>query len=207
MKLPATRNLYAYWTELRGERSAPERAELDPARIRTLLCDIFMLEVDDARTYPLRLAGARMSSLFLRELKGEGFIALWSDEDRDDMQAVLTSVLDDPTPAILGVSAAPRGRVRSEFELLLLPLRHFGRTRSRVMGCLTPVDRPSWYGLLPVTGLTTTSLRILNSDPMAGRRLGDSDRQSDQRLTHVPLRRQHLSIYSGGLTTSPIRSE
>lgn len=207
MKLAATRFLYSYWNELRGERSTPDRADLDPARIRTMLCDIFMLEADAASTFPLRLAGARMSSLFLRELKGESFVDLWAPEDRPDLTATIGGVLDDPTPAILGVSTAPVGRMPLELELLLLPLRHFGRTRARVMGCLCPAGHPGWYGLLPVAGLKMTTLRILGPQAPAGPTRGAPAFDSAASFDEIPLRRQRLSIYSGGLIASPPRPE
>ena len=207
MKLAATKSLYAYWDALRGNRATPERADIDPARIRALLCDVFMMEVDRERRYPLRLVGARISALFLRELKGEPFVALWQEDDQDDLRGILASVLDDPTPAILGVHAAAPGREPLELELLLLPLRHLGRTHSRVMGCLTPATRPTWYGLLPIEGLSMTSLKIVKSNPFLPPEKGEFAYDPDQILTQIPLRRQHLSIYSGGLEQSRTQSE
>ena len=62
---------------MRGARSAPERSEIDPAAIRGVLADTFILEVDISRRYPVRIAGTRTNALFLRELKGGGFLDLW----------------------------------------------------------------------------------------------------------------------------------
>jgi hypothetical protein len=207
MKLAATKSLYAYWDALRGERATPERADIDPARIRTLLSDVFMVEVDRARGYPMRLSGARISALFLCELKGEAFLDLWLESEREDLLAILDSVIDDPTAAILGVQAAPAGRQPIELELLLLPLRHLGRTHSRVMGCLTPATHPTWFGLLPVPGLTMTSLKIVNSNGISRPKMGDFGHDANPTLTPIPLRRQHLSIYSGGLELPRMQSE
>jgi hypothetical protein len=207
MKLAATKSLYAYWNRLRGERAAPERADIDPAQIRTLLSDVFMLEVDRERGYPLRLSGTRISALFLRELKGEAFVDLWLEPERDDLLAIIESVLDDPTPALLGVQAAASGRQPIELELLLLPLRHLGRTHSRIMGCLTPATHPTWYGLLPVSGLAMTSLKIVNSDGDHHAKLSEFGYGANPTLTQIPLRRRHLSIYSGGLELPGMQSE
>jgi hypothetical protein len=207
MKLAATKSLYAYWNRLRGERAAPERADIDPAQIRTLLSDVFMLEVDRERGYPLRLSGTRISALFLRELKGEAFVDLWLEPERDDLLAIIESVLDDPTPALLGVQAAASGRQPIELELLLLPLRHLGRTHSRIMGCLTPATHPTWYGLLPVSGLAMTSLKIVNSDGDHHAKLSEFGYGANPTLTQIPLRRRHLSIYSGGLGLPGMQSE
>ncbi len=43
MKHPASRALHAYWERLRGERAAPERAEIEPGQIRHLLADSLIL--------------------------------------------------------------------------------------------------------------------------------------------------------------------
>ena len=211
MKQVVSKALFNYWDSLRGGRSTPERKDIDPAAIRNLLCDTFILEVEPRRNYPIRVIGARINALFLRELKGTDFISIVDRADRDDLRAVLESVLDDPAPAVLGVSAGPYGRQPLELEMLLLPLRHLGRTHARILGSLTPAARPSWYGLIPVDCLNLTSLRIIRSTSPAQ----DEDayfgnislHDAGHTLTDVPLRRRHLSIYSGGLERSRLSSE
>jgi hypothetical protein len=163
MKHAVTRELFGYWDRLREGRTAPERAQIDPAQIRAALADTFMLEVDRERTYPLRLAGARTSALFLRELKGRKFMRLWRDGDRFAVQQVLACVMDEPAAAVAGVSATVFGRGPLALELLLLPLRHQGRTHSRILGCLAPTSLPSWFGLVPADALSLDTLRILGT--------------------------------------------
>jgi hypothetical protein len=163
MKHAVTRELFGYWDRLREGRAAPERAQVDPAQIRAALADTFMLEVDRERTYPLRLAGARTSALFLRELKGLTFMHLWRDSDRFAVQQVLAGVMDEPAAAVAGVSASVFGRAPLALELLLLPLRHDGRTHSRILGCLAPTALPSWFGLVPADALSLDTLRILDA--------------------------------------------
>ena len=36
--------LFAYWNDVRGERLAPRRFEIEPARIATILPETFILE-------------------------------------------------------------------------------------------------------------------------------------------------------------------
>jgi hypothetical protein len=80
MKHSATKVLFEYWDELRGERSSPERSEIDPGSIRHVLADTFICEVDEAANHPIRLAGTRVCALFGREVKGHGLTALWGSE-------------------------------------------------------------------------------------------------------------------------------
>ena len=47
MRKPSTRELFNYWNELRGTRSAPERRDIDPTRIRHALANTFILEAVD----------------------------------------------------------------------------------------------------------------------------------------------------------------
>ena len=49
MKHPSNRELFDYWNERRGERLAPERADIEPAAIRHVLGDTFVLEVERHR--------------------------------------------------------------------------------------------------------------------------------------------------------------
>ena len=71
MKHAASRELYAYWEERRGQRPAPERADIEPGAIRQALSDTFILELEAADGHSFRLAGTRVCALFGRELKGE----------------------------------------------------------------------------------------------------------------------------------------
>jgi len=60
MKHAASRELYAYWEERRGQRPAPERADIEPGAIRAALSDTFILELDAGDGHSFRLAGTRV---------------------------------------------------------------------------------------------------------------------------------------------------
>ena len=83
VKLAVTMELYAYWNQLRGARSAPERNDVDPGAIRGVLADTFVLDFDDRRGFPFRIAGSRANAIFLKELRGLSFLELWRDADRE----------------------------------------------------------------------------------------------------------------------------
>jgi len=187
MKQAATLELFSYWNRVRGQRLEPERSELDPGVIRGILADIFILEVDPRLRFPMRIAGTRMSALFNRELKGASFTALWDEMSKKPLQELLHTVIDDRNPAIAGVATAPPERRPLELELLLLPLRHFGKTHARVIGSLTPCAAPSWLGLTQCPALSLNTMRMIrdpdNHAPTAGH----------------PPRYGHLTVHEGGL--------
>lgn len=203
MKHATTREIFSYWSRLRAQRAAPERADIEPAAIRNVLADTFILEVNEERTCPIRVVGARINALFGRELKGEAFSALWREDDRATLQSLVAAVLDDTLPAIAGAIAAPRGRPNVELEMVLLPLRHYGRTHARVLGALSLAAIPSWLGLLPAAPMTMTSLRIVGAG--GEQRFGDArpaaSRESAEATWSAirePVRRGHLLVHTGG---------
>lgn len=161
MRQQATRELYSYWNGLRRQRAAPDRAEIDPAEIRSVLSDTFMIEADRDALYPLRLSGARVNALWARDLKGRSFLDLWG-EDRANIAAVLLTVMDGACPVVAGAQTCLAGRPPIDLELLLLPLRHHGRTHARVLGSLSAAQSPEWVGLIPIERLELRSLRILS---------------------------------------------
>ena len=208
MRQPTTRHLYSYWNSLRGERAAPERAEIDPAGIRQVLAETFMLEVDENRDFPVRLSGTRLNAFWMSELKGHSFLDLWGEE-RASISAVLWTVLDGTVPVVMGATAAPAGREPLDLELLLLPLRHHGKTHARILGSIAASSRPRWLGLLPVEKLTLRSLRIVTGKaqdihlPVFSRRRSLDGFRADsvantQRVLDGGERRAHLTVYRGG---------
>ena len=202
MKQATTRELFSYWNDLRGGRTAPERADIDPAAIRTILSDTFILVFDrrdDSPAFPFRLSGTRLNALFLTELKGRPMMDLWEAGDRSALTRILHGVLDDCTPVVAGLRAAPHRHAALELEMLLLPLRHHGRTHSRILGSITPMRVPSWLGLMPVEALSLYSLRLLDRHAIASLIERQASAAPAPHLDHVkPKRYRNLVVHQGG---------
>lgn len=162
MKLPVTRDLHDYWEWLKREREAPDRADIDPVAIRHILADTFIIEVDAKRRFPLRLCGARVNALWLGEQKGSPFLGWWRTRHRHDVAEAIRQVIDKERPLVGHARAETQGGEAAEFELLLLPLRHFGNRRSRVLGSLAPARPPAWLGLCPIGQLDLVASRTLS---------------------------------------------
>jgi hypothetical protein len=162
MRQSVNKHLYEYWHRLKGARSAPERSEIDPAEIRDVLADSFIIEVDAAGDFPIRLCGTRFNALWLAEQKGASFLGLFDADDRLTLASVLMTVIDGVAPVVAGVEASAGPLQETlELELLLLPLRHFGKTHARVLGALAPSRRPRWFGLAPAHPLRLKSFRVI----------------------------------------------
>lgn len=189
MKLAQTRELFGYWNQLRRSRAMPERSEFDPGAFRGALPDTFILEVDAAGRYPVRLSGTRLNALFGRDLKGASFVDLWRDAPaRREMGRLLAGVSDDALGLVAGLAACPVDLPGVDCELLVLPLRHYGKTHARVIGCLAPTRAPSWTGAAEPQLSAPISLRILTQ----------KDMRTPAHSSVAPLKRAHLTVYEGG---------
>ncbi|MDU6673769.1 MAG: PAS domain-containing protein, partial [Bradyrhizobium sp.] len=56
MKHPSNREFFAYWNDRRGHAKAPERGDFEPAAVRELLGDSFVLTCDADSGFPFRMA-------------------------------------------------------------------------------------------------------------------------------------------------------
>lgn len=204
MKHGVSRELFSYWDRLRKGRMAPERSEIDPAAIRSVLSDTFIVSVDredEHLRFPIRLSGTRLNALFLSELKGQSLLDMWREEERAAMTRIFETVLDDAAPLVAGLRGGPSEHRAIHLEMILLPLRHNGRTNLRILGAIAPVEQPSWLGLLPIGQLTLTSLRLI--DPPLAASAAQMARPASpgerQRVVLVPPRRYgRFVVHQGG---------
>lgn len=186
MKNTSTRLVFDYWDELRGDRSAPERGEIEPGALRHALADTFVLENEPVGPV-FRLAGTRLCALTGHELRGRLFTALWQDvESQADMRRLVQTVMDESAGAVAGLSGETSTGIPLYLELLLLPLRYRGRTHARVLGALSPALTPDWLGLDTVGNMRMISLRMLWPPSAARSPAPEPQRAGRPRLTVVP---------------------
>jgi len=163
MKHPSSRDLFTYWTKQRGERPAPDRADIDPAEIRHALGDVFMLAADFVEGQRFRLAGTRVCALFGRELKGESFSAAFAVTSRQEVLAMLTDVIGESAGLVAGVAGHNTQGETTDLELLLLPLARKDYARVRAIGVLAAHETPCWIGERPIQNLTLGTVRYVGA--------------------------------------------
>ena len=164
MQKQSTKTLYDYWNTLRGSRSAPDRRDLDPTKIRGALANTFILELNDNNEFDFRLAGSHICSIYARELKGRSFSRLWHPRDRDAMGTLVRAVTEDHAVALITFTGMTAIHTRTSVETILLPVRHNGSTQSRLLGAMTVLDEPYWLGVQPVVEQRITGLRLIWPD-------------------------------------------
>ena len=163
MKHSSTRELFDYWNLRRGQRVAPDRADIEPGAIRRVLADTFILSFDEGAGHPFRIAGTRICAALGRELKNEGFLDLWKSDCRAVARDLLNVVGREAVGAVANVRATSSLGSAIELELLVLPLAHRGRTDARVLGSLTPRAPAHWLGGATLGKLTLGTLRYLGA--------------------------------------------
>ncbi len=166
MKQPVTRELYAYWSRLKGARLAPEHNDVDLLAIRHLLANVFTIQIDRPRRFPLRMCGTRINAFWLSDQKGRSFLDLWAAADRGRIASAVTAVTEEVEPLVAGARLCAGDNAALDMELLLLPLRHFGKTHALMLGALSPAQNPAWLGRRRAPALGLRSMRIVHASDL-----------------------------------------
>lgn len=162
MKHRSSQIIFGHWNELREQRALPERADIDPTQIRGALADSFILSYDTVAGHPLRLAGTRLCALLGQELRDAPLVSFWRSNERPGLERLLAAAVDDSIGVVAAVTARCEDLTTLDLELLLLPLKHGGKTHLRLIGSLAPITAPAWPGALPLRGLRLGDYRYLN---------------------------------------------
>lgn len=213
MRHKSTQALYNYWNEVRGERRAPLRLEMEPQRLGDLLLDAFILEHVDRETFRCRLAGTRISQRFGMDLRDVNFLELWSGNDRAMLQYHLTKSTDygrvsvfTAEAQVANLSLAAEAPLQiATYELLVLPLVHTGRAMDRLLCVLVPLDA------VPGTEdarISRLSMQAAEAIWPTGESADDTD-QDRQSPLYPHVRNSRLvrngrrlfRVYDGGLNT------
>jgi hypothetical protein len=163
MRHEGTISLFRYWNRLRRDRPAPRRTEVEPADIKTLLADTFILERDARGEAVFRLAGTRLCAIFGRELKGYAFASMWAQKDQRVVARLVHGTLNQNSVVVFGIEGVSRSGRRTPFEMLVLPLEG-GIDNQRALGALLALEKPFWLGADPIVEYQVGTLRVIDPD-------------------------------------------
>jgi hypothetical protein len=138
MKHPSNRDFFAYWDERRGYGRAPDRSDIEPAAVRELLGDIFVLSCDAETGFPFRMAGTRLCALLGSDVKNQSFPAQFAPQSRGEIEEIVTIVCEEMMPAIAGIRALSPDGSTAHLELLLLPFNARAHEPISLTGLLAP---------------------------------------------------------------------
>lgn len=149
MKQLTTRLLYDYWNNVRGERLAPTRFEIEPARMSTILSETFILERAGHEDFPFRLAGTRICDHFGRELRGSDFLSLVGSDYRA-VASSLGAVTNEGAALLIEIEGETDDNRTAQFEVLVLPLLHPASEVTRYLGTISAINPEPWLGAVPL---------------------------------------------------------
>ncbi len=163
MRHDGSRALFSHWKSLCRGPVIPDRNDLEPSEIGHLLQDVFILGADLDGSWNYRVAGTRLSAFAGRELREESFGRWWRATDRMDAARMVASVAQDSCPLVGGVRARGTDQQSYDYELMLLPLRHGGRNRLRLLGGLFPMPATIGKVGLQIEEMGLLSIRMIDS--------------------------------------------
>lgn len=155
--------LFHYWNRLRDGRPAPKRSEVEPADIKSLLADTFILEKDTRAQPVFRLAGTRLCAVYGRELKGFSFPSLWREKDQRLISRLIHGVFEQKSVVLITFEGFSRNGRSNQFELLALPLDG-GVENPRCLGVISAAEKPFWLGADPITDALIDTIRIIDPE-------------------------------------------
>ncbi len=209
MNLSGTIALFQYWNRLRDGRPAPRRTEVEPADIKTLLADTFILEKDTRGEAVFRLAGTRLCAIYGRELKGFSFPSLWREKDQRLVARLIHGAFRQKSVVLIGYEGFSRAGRSNKLELLALPLDG-GAAHPRCLGIISAAEKPFWLGADPIVDALIDSIRVIDPDrepvfldnrpAINVPSLAPSDLDSPQTISEFGRARRirHLVVLDGG---------
>ena len=137
MRHPGTRQLFEYWSDLRGGRTAPYKSEVTARGIgRTLASNTFILENLPDGDRRFRLAGSTLHDIFGHELRGMSANAIVEADERARLKSLLDDCLGAPTVCVLNCQAISPDGGALPIEIFFAPLRSDFDQMNRVLGAV-----------------------------------------------------------------------
>ena len=128
------RQLHRYWDEKRAGRAMPQRPDIDPTEIPTLLQHIALIGVEtEPRRLYYRLMGTHITEALGRDYTGKYFDEVFRGLMLDDITRVYDAVIASCAPIRYSGKALYSKNKYRDYESVHLPLSQDGETVSVIM--------------------------------------------------------------------------
>lgn len=204
---PVGQALFDYWNEVRGDRVAPRRFEVEPSRIATILPDTFILEKVDADTSRFRVAGTRLGDAFGLEFRGLNIFELFNEQDRITLKRQLSIISLKGAVGVFELLAETNSGLTARFSLTLMPLVHTRDVVDRFVGTIAKTQNLPWIGTVPLETLRLGATELVWPDGRQHAMIDGRDRQTPfapplREARIVRADRRQFRVYDGGLAAA-----
>ncbi|MCB1377547.1 MAG: PAS domain-containing protein [Alphaproteobacteria bacterium] len=191
---PSSRTIFRFWEQMRAERSAPRRTELDLTRIRTLVPDLLIAEREPrSGTFRWRLAGTNICELYRHEVTGGNMLAGWDSFETDIVSRFLNAVIQNQQPCLI------RFRLRTDLDQVIgaefigLPLLAADNQTVHIFGGVFPFRDITSLGYGRIVAMELAGARSIWTEHLPGDQLLS---QTATNAVHRPYR--SFEVIPGG---------
>ena len=205
MRHHGSARLFQYWDKLRGNRVAPTRNSIEPADIRSLLPNIFILQKTQDQDILFRLAGTQICALMGQEFRGQAFSEIWETKSADRINDIVNFVLSSGKPVVVSADTLQPGRKRADIEIMILPLASELHKMDRVIGSLFVIDQSRSLLTEPIQKLILIGERMVLDDDSD---MWEPDSQNGPHQIEIGAQKSqigtffqkvlHLRVFEGG---------
>jgi hypothetical protein len=140
MQHRTTETVFSYFNALRAGRAAPLRSEIDPAALKSVLPDLFILEKGRDGIVRFRLAGTRVCVILGREMRDRPFADIWDAAVRHRMRLAADAVIANRSALEIALTAVDDDDNTLQLEMLMLPLFSAADQCDRIFGSLVNLE-------------------------------------------------------------------
>ena len=144
---PGARKLLSLWMDLKGERAAPARGDLDLRQVPRQAPWLFILEpAGEAQRFTYRLAGTALCGFLRKEVTGSDILAGWGRFERGAIARALSTVTSRLQPAHFRLRYVTDRQQRIGADMLALPITaRDGRTVHLLGGVFPHANPDIWH--------------------------------------------------------------
>lgn len=205
MRHQSSRLLFDYWDSLRGGRAAPERRDVDPIELKSILADVFFAERTPGAFVMYQFVGTRINAMHGFDLQHRSALGIWSGTSAVEFVKMIERMTTHGIPMVISSEGELSSKEVTEIETLILPLQ-YGSRFGQFIGTHVNLGKPQafWGGGLSICEIK--SVRPLFSD-RTGTQIedGDGGQVSNEFTNVIPLTKAyggrrvgHLTVIDGG---------
>ena len=163
---PGARLLLGQWLDLKGDRPAPARGDLDLRQFRRQAPWLFILEpAGEASRYSYRLAGTALCAFLKAEMTGADFLAGWDRTQASAISRGLGAVTGRLQPAHFRVRYLTDRGQKIGADMLALPMTARDGRSVHVLGGLFPHGSPEIWTYDRLAPADLAGVRLFEGRP------------------------------------------